>query len=134
VLTLFSMVETQQTLLLVEDDRLVATATRKKLQRQGFKVITALNGQKAVDVVRQTSQIDLILMDIDLGEGMDGIEAASTILNERSLPVLFLSGHTEPEIMARAAKIPSYGYVIKNSGDAALLETIASACKSFKSL
>ncbi len=46
---------------------------------------------------------------------MDGTEAAALILKERDLPVVFLSSHTEPEVVARTEKITSYGYVVKDS-------------------
>jgi PAS domain-containing protein len=54
-------------------------------------------------------------MDIDLGTGMDGTEAAQRILSEVRLPLVFLTGHTEKEYVDRVRNITSYGYVIKLS-------------------
>ena len=59
--------------------------------------------------------LDLILMDIDLGKGMDGTEAAQIILHNREIPIVFLSNHTEKEIVNKTEKITSYGYVVKNA-------------------
>ena len=44
------------------------------------------------------SLIDLILMDINLGSGMDGTQAAEQILRTNDIPILFLSSHTEPNM------------------------------------
>jgi len=55
-------------------------------------------------------------MDIDLGRGIDGTEAAQAILRERDIPIVFLSSHIEKETVEKTEKITSYGYVVKNSG------------------
>ena len=104
-----------KTLLLVEDELLIALATVQDLESCSYTVITAKNGQKALEAVRKGG-IDLILMDIDLGEGMDGTEAASLILMEQDIPIVFLSSHIEPEIVQKTERITSYGYVVKNTG------------------
>jgi DNA-binding NarL/FixJ family response regulator len=46
---------------------------------------------------------------------MDGTEAAEIILRDRTIPIMFLSSHTEPEIVARTEKITAYGFIVKNS-------------------
>lgn len=109
--------ENGKTLLLVEDDAIIALAEGKELERLGYAVSIAPNGLKAIETVRARSgKIDLILMDIDLGSGMDGTEAAMTILHEYDIPVLFLTSHTEKEILDKTEKITSYGFVVKNTG------------------
>ncbi len=71
-------------------------------------------------------------MDINLGAGMDGTEAAALILKERDLPVVFLSSHMEPEVVDRTEKITSYGYVVKNSSATVLDASIKMAFKLFE--
>jgi CheY-like chemotaxis protein len=59
---------------------------KQTLTKHGFSVITASNGEKAIEVVNTTPNIDLILMDINLGKGrMEGTEAAEIILKEREI-------------------------------------------------
>ena len=101
------------------------------LQGYGYKVISALSGREAMEIVERTPEVDLVLMDIDLGKGMDGTEAAMRILEIRSVPIVFLSSHTEKEIVERTEKITSYGYVVKNSGDTVLAASIKMAFKLF---
>lgn len=99
-------------LLLVEDEPLIAMAERRQLERAGYRVAHCLNGERAIElVVEKREPADLILMDINLGKGMDGTEAAREILKHLEIPVLFLSSHTEKEIVEKTETITNYGYV-----------------------
>ena len=55
------------------------------------------SGEKAIEAVDSDPEIALVLMDIDLGKGIDGTQAAEKILEKHNLPVAFLSSHTEPD-------------------------------------
>ena len=123
------MTEKQKMILLVEDEVFIALAEAQLLEDRGYAVITVNSGEEALKVVHTGPGIDLVLMDIDLGNGMDGTEAAERILEERDVPIVFLSSHTEPEIVEKTEKITSYGYVVKNSGDTVLLASIRMAFK-----
>jgi CheY-like chemotaxis protein len=122
----------QKTILLVEDEFLIAMNEQMTLERAGYRVVLAGSGDKAIQAVRTNPAIDLILMDIDLGSGMDGTEAARIILQERDLPLVFLSSHTEPEVVEKTEKITAYGYIVKHSGDTVLLASIKMAFKLFE--
>ena len=123
--------EKRKTILLVEDEAIIAMTEKMTLDRFGYDVIIAGSGEAAVEIVEKNPDIDLILMDIDLGAGMDGTEAAALILKDRDLPVVFLSSHMEPEIVARTEKITSYGYVVKDSSGTVLDASIKMAFKLF---
>ncbi len=74
-----------KTILLVEDEALIALAERRTLERYGFRVRTAADGEGAVEAAA-ARDVDLVLMDINLGTGIDGTEAAKRILAARDLP------------------------------------------------
>jgi len=97
----------------------------------GYQVVLANTAEKAVEIFKQNDDIDLVLMDIDLGKGMDGTQAAEIILKQRDIPILFLSNHTEPEVVSKTEKITSYGYVVKNSTITVLDASIKMAFKLF---
>jgi PAS domain S-box-containing protein len=121
-----------RTLLLVEDEAIIALQETMLLQKAGYKVIHSLTGEKAIEIVNTTQGgIDLILMDIDLGKGMDGTEAARQILCTNDIPILFLSAHTEPEIVEKTEEITNYGYVVKPSSFTVLDASIKMAFKLF---
>ncbi|HOG65628.1 MAG TPA: response regulator, partial [Spirochaetota bacterium] len=116
----------ERRILLVEDDPMTAAMEEMYLQDAGYSVMTAGSGPKAVDLAL-SRDVDLVLMDVDLGPGMDGTEAARRILAERDIPLIFLSSHTEPEIVTRTESITSYGYIVKTSNSAVLLASIRMA-------
>jgi PAS domain S-box-containing protein len=124
--------EGQKTILLVDDEVIIVMAEKLALEKYGYKVITANSGEKAVTAVEKMPVIDLVLMDINLGAGMDGTEAAAIILRQRDLPVVFLSSHMEPGVVAKTEKITSYGYVVKNSSITVLDASIKMAFKLFE--
>ncbi len=71
-------------------------------------------------------------MDIDLGAGINGTEAAKQILAVRNIPVVFLTSHSEREMVEKVRGITRYGYVIKNSGDFVLQSSIDMAFELFE--
>lgn len=115
-----------RTILLVEDESIIALAGIKALERAGYRVVHALSGERAVELAVSTPEIALGLMDINLGPGIDRSEAARRILLERRLPIIFLSSHAEDEYVRKVRSITRYGYVIKASGQTVLLSTIES--------
>ncbi|HOF34631.1 MAG TPA: PAS domain S-box protein [Spirochaetota bacterium] len=102
-------------ILLVEDEAIIAMEEAMILRSEGYEVVQAFSGEEAVLIAgRRNASIDMILMDIDLGSGIDGTEAARQILEFCDIPIVFLSSHTEKEIVDKTEKITSYGYIVKN--------------------
>lgn len=123
---------TEPGILLVEDQAIIALHEERVLREAGYQVTTAHTGKKAIEIMKDTTReapVDLILMDIDLGPGMDGTEAAREILRTRNVPILFLSGHTEKEIVNKAEEISCYGYVVKTAGPVVLLASVRMALR-----
>jgi len=89
-----------KTILLVEDEALIAMAEKNVLESAGYTVTVAHTGEKALQIVSNSYTPDLVLMDIDLGRGIDGTETGERILAEKSVPIVFLSSQTDPEIGA----------------------------------
>ena len=113
----------KKVILLVEDDAVTGLAGRMMLERNGYTVLTAMSGAKAIEIALN-NKIDLILMDIDLGGEIDGNKAAQEILSKKNLPVLFLTAHVEREMVEKVRKVTRYGYALKNTGEYVLLSSI----------
>lgn len=132
------MGDSRYRVLLVEDDSIIALAQRQSLSLEGFEVVWAASGEAGVEAVRGSYRAgtsegpDLVLMDIDLGAGIDGIEATRRILEIQDLPVLFLTGHSEREYADRADQIGAYGYLLKNSGIRVITTSIKMALRLFE--
>jgi len=118
-------------ILLVEDEYLIAITEIKSLQNYGYDVTLVISGEDAINILR-TKEFDIILMDINLGSGINGTEAAEIILRKYNIPILFLSSHTEKEIVEMTEKITFYGYVVKSSSITVLDASIKMARKLFE--
>jgi CheY-like chemotaxis protein len=84
-----------QKILLVEDEIILALAKAGVIKRLGYEVAIAHTGENAVMQALDDSAIGLILMDINLGKGIDGTETARRILSTRFIPIVFLTSHSE---------------------------------------
>ncbi len=124
--------ENKKTILIVEDEAVLAMSEKVSLENYAYNVITVNSGEKAVESVKLNPEINLILMDIDLGNGIDGTQAAEIILKNKDIPIVFLSSHTESEIVEKTEKITSYGYVVKSSSITVLDASIKMAFKLFE--
>lgn len=120
-------------ILLVEDEVIIAMLEQNIIEQAGFSVEHCLNGEQAIETVQKNNNISLVLMDIDLGAGIDGTQAAQEILKIKDLPIIFLTSHNEKEMVAKVKNITRYGYVIKNTGQFVLIESINMALELFKS-
>ena len=125
--------ENNKIILLVEDEAILAMSEKIALEKYGYSIIIANSGEEAIEIVKNNPDINLILMDIDLGKGIDGTETAARILKDHDIPVVFCSSHTEPEIVDKTEKITSYGYVVKSSSNTVLDASIKMAFKLFNS-
>jgi two-component system cell cycle sensor histidine kinase/response regulator CckA len=94
------------TILLVEDERPVRSTVRRLLERHGYNVLEAANGQDALALVAsRRSEIHLVLSDMVM-PGMGGMELAGRVRSvSPGLPVLLMTGYTE-EAITRAGERP----------------------------
>lgn len=83
----------KEVILIVDDDIEIANLIAIYLQNEGYEVIKAENGLRALEVLNSTN-IDLILLDIMMPE-MDGIQACMKIREEKNMPIIMLSAKTE---------------------------------------
>jgi two-component sensor histidine kinase/DNA-binding NarL/FixJ family response regulator len=115
----------------VEDDPVQSIDGAAILEENGFRCVTAGDGEHALETFESDPDIDLVLVDIDLGGGLDGTDVARLILERRHVPVVFLTAHSEEQYVEKAKDIVNYGYVLKGSGESVLLESVSMALKLY---
>ncbi|WP_374681599.1 GAF domain-containing protein [Accumulibacter sp.] len=104
-------------ILVVEDDPLVARALALRLAALGYVIAGPVaSGEEAVAVAAR-ERPDLVLMDIVLPGGVDGIDAARVILDEQRVPLLYLTAYADEERFARARITAPHAYLIKPCND-----------------
>jgi signal transduction histidine kinase len=100
-------------ILLVEDDELSSLIIQKILKSLGYKISAAVQtGEAALGAV-SISCPDLILMDIQLRDGLDGIKTASIIKARYDIPIIYVTGLSDIETLNRAKATEPHGYIIK---------------------
>jgi PAS domain S-box-containing protein len=100
-------------ILIVEDEVVVAEDIKQTLEKTGYRVVDIVGrGEEAVEMARRYTP-DLVLMDIVLKGKMDGIEAADTIKSELNVPVVYLTAYIDEEKLERAKVTESFGYILK---------------------
>ena len=114
-------------ILLVEDEILIGQSERLMLEDAGYRCTLSTTGEKALSFVQTHDDVDLVLMDIDLGSGISGIETARRMHETTDLPIVFLSSQTSPERVAETETISSYGFIVKGSTGPVMLAQIRMA-------
>ena len=110
------------TILLVEDNEMNRDMLSRRLLRKNYEVITAENGQQAVDKALQETP-DLILMDMGLPV-KDGWTATTEIKQQLSTPIVALTAHAMSGDREKALDAGCDDYATKPINFPALLETI----------
>jgi CheY-like chemotaxis protein len=90
------------------------------------------SGEQALQLVRASAP-DLILMDIRLSGKMDGIETARNIQKISSIPIIFLTAHSETDLMTTARQISPHGFFVKPYVEEEVLSSIEMALIGKKS-
>jgi signal transduction histidine kinase len=109
---------------LVEDELIIAKTLLHKLSKLGYEApFHAETGEQAVQMALEWRP-DLVLMDIKLRGGVDGVQAAERIRSRIDVPVVYLTGYADDATIGRAKVTEPFGYIIKPVETQALRSTI----------
>ncbi|MBA2740759.1 MAG: response regulator [Actinobacteria bacterium] len=112
--------------LIAEDETIIRLDLKGLLEAAGFEVCAeARNGEEAVRLARETTP-EVALLDVKM-PGLDGIDAARRILEERPLPIVMVTAYGERELVSRAVEAGVFGYLVKPFRETDLLPAIESA-------
>ncbi len=113
-------------ILIAEDHALVSEGLETMLSTTGTVELAGIapTGEAAVDMASR-EQVDVVLMDVNLGDSMNGIESTRQIKsNSPSTKVLILSMFTDPSTVAEAIKAGADGYLSKGASREAMIQAI----------
>jgi len=100
-------------ILIVEDEKIVALEIQETLRSVGYEVpVVVSTGGEALSKARKLSPA-LVLMDVKLKGGMDGIESARKIKEELAIPVIFITAHSDKETFLRSQTAEPFDYIVK---------------------
>ncbi len=113
-----------KSILIVEDQLLVAKDLQQKLISVGYNVAAVCSsGEEALSLMK-TYNPDIVLMDIVLDGEMDGIETAEKIRIQFEKPVIYITAYHDSEIINRVKVTEPFGYIVKPINDQQLLTAI----------
>ncbi len=119
-------------ILVVEDVTIVARDLALQLVELGYEPVGhATRGEEAIRLAGELRP-DLVLMDIQLAGGMDGITAAQALHDRYFLPVVFLTAFAEDDTIARAMETDPFGYILKPFSDRELRMVLTMALHKHK--
>ncbi|MCK5572933.1 MAG: PAS domain S-box protein, partial [Bacteroidetes bacterium] len=114
-------------ILVVEDERIVASDLQIKLENAGYSVFPPVySGEEAVQAVEELHP-GLVLMDITLKGEMDGIQAAEEIRSRFGIPVVYLTSHSDKNTLQRAKATEPFGFILKPFDERELFATLEMA-------
>ncbi len=104
-------------ILIVEDEAVTRMHLAECLDLMGNEVVgQASTSSQAIEKATDLKP-DLIIMDIVLPNGKDGIETAREIRDKMDIPIIFLTAYGDKKYLARAKEIEAFGYLIKPFND-----------------
>jgi two-component system, response regulator PdtaR len=113
-------------ILIAEDETIIRLDLARLLVAAGFDVCAeARNGVEAVELAAATAP-DVVILDVKMPQ-LDGLEAAKRILAARPLPVLLLTAFGDAELVARAADVGAFAYLMKPFREQDLVPAIRTA-------
>ena len=117
--------------IIADDESLLRMDLQEALTELGYLVIGQVgDGQSAVNMARELEP-DVVIMDIKM-PGMDGIEAAKILTEEKIAPVVLLTAYSQRDLIERAKEAGVVGYLVKPFREADLAPAIELALARFE--
>lgn len=116
-------------ILLVEDNETIVMGLKYSLEQENFQVISALNVEKAKEILNQET-IDLILLDVTLPDG-NGFELCKYIKQKLDIPVIFLTAQDEETSVVIGLDMGADDYIVKPFRTRELISRINSVLRRY---
>ncbi|MFN6498800.1 MAG: response regulator [Nostoc sp. DedQUE01] len=117
--------------LIVEDEYILAINLQESLESLGYIVLDIADSAEGAIARATKLRPNLILMDIRLRSGMDGIQAAGQIWRDLQIPVIYVTGHSDKSTVERATLTSPFGYILKPIKEQELYVAIQTALNRY---
>ena len=119
----------QPRILVVDDDREIVGAIKKRLEMEGFFVLTAYDGLEAMDLLME-QDIHLLIIDVMMPK-MDGLSATMKIRESKNIPIIILSAKTEESDKVLGLSMGADDYISKPYQPAELVARVKSSLRRY---
>lgn len=100
-------------IMIVEDEPIILEEIAATIEDLGYTVACKVLHSKDALTAFRNNAADLVLMDINLGAGKDGIQLAAELKAEKNIPLIFLTSYSDKAIIDRAKTVNPDGYIVK---------------------
>lgn len=119
--------------LIVEDELIVAEDLKSMLQSYGYETAgIAYNYTEAIDLLK-SSEIDIALLDINLGGNKTGVDVAHYIRENFQIPIVFVSSNSDPISVKATVEVKPNGYLVKPFRKEDIFTAIETAIVNYES-
>jgi len=120
------------TILVCDDDKLIVSSLALHLQKEGYNVLRAYNGEEALDVLKM-QEVHLILLDVMMPK-LDGLQVTLRIRQEKNIPIIILSAKSEDTDKIAGLNFGADDYITKPFNTFELLARVKSQLRRYTTL
>ena len=101
-------------ILVVDDQAIIAEDLIMKVAQMGYSGSSVCSGKEAIEKISLNFNPDLILMDVSLKDGEDGIQTARVIQQKfKEIPIIFVTARSHASILKESEDLVHTGYIEK---------------------
>lgn len=115
-------------ILIIDDESGIRDSLSGILEDEGFTTLTAPNAEKGLELL-ENEHIGLVILDIWLGDGMDGLTALPRIKERQDIPVIMISGHGNIETAVQAVHGGAHDFIEKPLSYEKVILSVASSLR-----
>lgn len=119
-------------IVIVEDDEITALNLSMSLQKHGYNIVATCNNVQDAKNKINSLKPNLTIIDISLQDTNDGISLAKDVREKNNIPFIFLTSHSDDNIISQAKLTEPYGYIVKPFDPSSLHATIQMALFKFE--
>ncbi|HIP29004.1 MAG TPA: response regulator, partial [Sulfurovum sp.] len=107
------MTELPQSVLIIEDEAITQRYLKDILGQYNLECVDCYDNAKDALAHIKTKKYEMILMDINIKGSMDGIQLAREILRTRTIPIIFITAHSDNDTFQEVLELSPYGFISK---------------------
>ena len=120
-------------ILVCDDDKEIVKAIEIYLNKEGYNILKAYDGEQALDILKENGDIQLIILDIMMPK-LDGIEVANIIRKDKAIPIIMLSAKSEDYDKISGLNNGADDYITKPFNPMELIARVNSQIRRYTSL
>jgi YesN/AraC family two-component response regulator len=120
------------TILVVEDEALIAMHIKSILEEIGYNVVTSVRSVEDAITFIESNPPNLVLIDINLNKEKDGVHLGRYLLEKDSIPYLYITSYTDKSTLDRVNETRPHGYIVKPFKPSDITTTISVVLNNYK--